>query len=122
MPEDAPAPTPPPAPATPEAAPDREAPPAGPAVAERPKTSPPKVEHLPPFKVLLHNDDHNDMLWVVTTIVELTPHPKTRAVELMLEAHDSGVALLLVTHQERAELYQEQFKSKGLTVTIEPAE
>ena len=30
--------------------------------------------------------------------------------------------MLLVTHKERAELYQEQFESKGLTVTIEPAE
>ena len=33
-----------------------------------------------------------------------------------------GVALLLVTHKERAELYADQFQSKGLTVTIEPAE
>ena len=31
-------------------------------------------------------------------------------------------SLLLTTHKERAELYQEQFTSKGLTVTIEPAE
>jgi ATP-dependent Clp protease adaptor protein ClpS len=34
----------------------------------------------------------------------------------------SGVALVLVTHKERAELYVEQFASKRLTVTIEPAE
>ena len=40
----------------------------------------------------------------------------------MKEAHETGIALLLVTHKERAELYQEQFQSKGLTVTIEPAE
>jgi ATP-dependent Clp protease adapter protein ClpS len=38
------------------------------------------------------------------------------------EAHNTGVALLLVTHKERAELYVDQFKSKSLTVTIEPAE
>ena len=38
-----------------------------------------------------------------------------------LEAHNAGVSLLLTTHKERAELYQDQFKSKGLTVTIEPA-
>jgi hypothetical protein len=29
---------------------------------------------------------------------------------------------VLVTHKERAELYVDQFKSKSLTVTIEPAE
>ena len=39
-----------------------------------------------------------------------------------VEANQSGLSLLLVTHKERAELYQEQFQSKGLTVTIEPAE
>ena len=38
------------------------------------------------------------------------------------ECHETGVALLLVTHKERAELYREQFQSKNLTVTIEPAE
>ena len=31
-------------------------------------------------------------------------------------------AALLTTHKEKAELYQEQFQSKGLTVTIEPAD
>jgi ATP-dependent Clp protease adapter protein ClpS len=40
----------------------------------------------------------------------------------MMEAHTTGVALVLTTHRERAELYQEQFKSRRLTVTIEPAE
>ena len=33
-----------------------------------------------------------------------------------------ALALVTVTHKERAELYQEQFQSKSLTVTIEPAE
>jgi len=42
--------------------------------------------------------------------------------EVLEEADKTGVALLLTTHKERAELYQEQFTSKGLTVTIEPAE
>jgi ATP-dependent Clp protease adaptor protein ClpS len=119
MPEEA-APQVPDAPATAVA----QAPPAPPSAAARPtpKTPPPKVDHLPPFKVLLHNDDENDMLWVVRTIVELTTNPPQRAVELMLEAHKTGVALVAVTHKERAELYQDQFKSKGLTATIEPAE
>jgi ATP-dependent Clp protease adapter protein ClpS len=40
----------------------------------------------------------------------------------MQEADKTGVALILVTHKERAELYKDQFESKGLTVTIEPDE
>ena len=89
------------------------------AVKERP--SGPKVDQLPPFRVLLHNDDVNEMGYVVRTLIELTPLDKTRSIEVTLEADATGVALLLVTHKERAELYQQQLKSKGLTATIEPA-
>ena len=38
----------------------------------------------------------------------------------MMEADKTGVALLLVTHRERAEFMKDQFESKGLTVTISP--
>jgi ATP-dependent Clp protease adapter protein ClpS len=84
----------------------------------RPKSKPPQP--LPPWKVLLHNDDKNDMPFVITTVVELTPLKEQEAKQRTLEAHETGVALLLVTHQERAELYKDQFTSKGLVVTIEP--
>src|SRR4051812_8662407 len=90
------------------------------AVKTAPKKKPPGM--LPPWKVLLHNDDKNDMFFVVQSIVELTPLNEQDAKTRMREAHDTGVALLLTTHKERAELYKDQFQSKGLTVTIEPAE
>ena len=82
----------------------------------------PIVDRLPPFKVILHNDDVNDMLYVVETICDLTPLNPHVATHAMLEAHKSGVALLLTTHRERAELYVEQFRTKRLSVSIEPAE
>ena len=85
-----------------------------------PKKRPPEM--LPPWKVLLHNDDKNDMRHVVSTIVELTTLNEQDATQRTLEAHKTGVSLLLVTHKERAELYKEQFESKSLIVTIEPAE
>lgn len=84
-----------------------------------PAKKPPQM--LPPWKVLLHNDDKNDMFYVVRSIVELTPLDADQAYQRMMEAHKSKLALLLTTHKERAELYKEQFQSKGLTVTIEPA-
>ncbi len=85
-----------------------------------PTKNPPGM--LPPWKVLLHNDDKNDIGFVVGTIVELTPLNEQEAKVKTVEADETGVSLLLVTHKERAELYAEQFQSKGLTVTIEPAE
>ena len=87
--------------------------------AAKPKTKPPAP--LPPWKVLLHNDDKNEMLFVVLTIMELTPLNEQAATVRTVEAHKTGVSLILSTHKERAELYLEQFQSKGLTVTIEPA-
>lgn len=85
-----------------------------------PRQKPPQM--LPPWKVLLHNDDKNEMGYVVSTIRELTTLNEQDAKQRTLEAHETGVALLVTTHKERAELYKDQFVSKGLIVTIEPAE
>jgi len=70
--------------------------------------------------VLLHNDDVNDFEHVITAVLKLTTLGLKDAVMRTLEAHEQGLALLLVTHRERAELYVEQFASLSLTVTIEP--
>jgi ATP-dependent Clp protease adaptor protein ClpS len=86
----------------------------------KPQKQPPK--QLPPWRVLLHNDPHNTFEHVITTIIELTTLNEQQAKDRTMEADKTGVALLLVTHKERAELYKDQFESKSLTVTIEPAE
>jgi len=85
-----------------------------------PRAEQPMPRLLPPWKVVLHNDDVNEMEQVVETIHKLTPLNREQAVARMHEAHSAGAAVLLVTHRERAELYVEQFQSCRLTVTIEP--
>lgn len=80
-----------------------------------------RPKKLPPYNVLLHNDDVNTFEHVIRSILRLTTIGPEEAVLKTLEAHETGVALLLVTHRERAELYVEQFASLSLTVTIEPA-
>lgn len=87
---------------------------------EKPRRSDPKP--LPPWRVLLHNDDVNDFDFVIVTIEMLTPLKRVDAARHALDAHMRGVTLLLTTHKERAELYKDQFASRGLTVTIEPTE
>ncbi len=82
----------------------------------------PRTRRLPPWRILLHNDDVNDMPYVVETIVALTTLNRHDAVARMLEAHNKGLSLLLTTHREHAELLDEQFQSKRLKVTIEPAD
>lgn len=81
-----------------------------------------KPRQLPPYKVLLHNDDVNTFEHVIKSIRRLTTLSTEDALLKALEAHDAGVSLLLVTHRERAELFAEQFASLSMTVSIEPAE
>jgi ATP-dependent Clp protease adaptor protein ClpS len=80
------------------------------------------TERLPPFRVILHNDDVNSFDHVIRTILKLTPLNEQEALLRTLEAHETGCSVLLVTHKERAELYVEQFASCRLTVTCEPDE
>jgi ATP-dependent Clp protease adapter protein ClpS len=86
-----------------------------------PETAPPPRKPMPGWAVLLHNDDVNEFLFVTRSVVEFARLPVEDAMQRTVEAHESGVALLLVTHRERAELIQEQFQTRGVTVTIEPA-
>lgn len=81
----------------------------------------PKVAHLPPWKVLLHNDDVNTAEKVINKVQEIVKFDEEKAVEVVLEAHEEGVALLLITHQEKAELIVESFESCKITVTTEKA-
>ena len=77
---------------------------------------------LPPYRVLLHNDDYNAMDHVVRALVESVPSLSLRrAARIMLEAHLHGVALVIVCPKEPAEFYCERLTSFGLTATMEPA-
>lgn len=92
------------------------------APAKKPAPTKREPKQLPPYRVLLHNDDVNTFDHVIRSVVRLTPIPPEEAVVKAIEAHETGVALLLVTHLERAELYVEQFASLSVTVTAESAE
>lgn len=92
----------------------------GTAVLTRSRPQPPKP--LPPWKVLLHNDDHNSFEHVIKCLIQLCALSKEDAVQRTLEAHKTGLALVMTTHKERAEFHQEQLASVGLTATIEPDE
>ncbi len=99
-----------------------EKPKAKPKAASKTKPKKPPSKMLPPWRVLLHNDDVNAFESVILTIIELTPLNEQAAVRITEEANRNGVSLVLVTHKERAELYVDQFHSRSLTVSIEPAE
>jgi ATP-dependent Clp protease adaptor protein ClpS len=77
---------------------------------------------LPPYAVILHNDDHNDMAHVVQSLRRSVPSlTLAKATEVMFEAHNNGRAVVIVCPLELAELYQSRLISCSLTATIEKA-
>jgi ATP-dependent Clp protease adaptor protein ClpS len=89
---------------------------------KRPAAPPRKPKRLPPYKVLLHNDEVSTFEHVISSVVQIAALATEDALLKTIEAHETGVSVLLVTHLERAELYVDQFATKKITVTIEPAE
>lgn len=87
-----------------------------------PSTAPPKLDRLPPFHLVLHNDDVNDMGQVVDALTAVTPVRESDARKIMITAHFCGQAVVMTTHRERAELYRDRLRSKFLIATVEPAE
>ena len=78
------------------------------------------TEHLPPYSVILHNDESHSMEYVVQALVKSVPELSTeRAIEVMIEAHTSDRAVVVVCPLERAELYRDRIRTFGLGVTIE---
>lgn len=77
----------------------------------------------PMYKVILHNDDHNDAGYVAVSLIKAVPSlNEEEAVEIMLTAHNEGTAVVIVCPKESAEYYQDRILSFGITATIEPDE
>lgn len=101
--------------------PDRSSVPRPPSDAVRPASPPgqPRDRQLPRYKVVLHRNPAIDLMVVVRSVMELTRFPRAEATHKMWEAHHNGRSVLLTTWLERAELYVEQFASRGLDTSIE---
>jgi ATP-dependent Clp protease adaptor protein ClpS len=77
---------------------------------------------LPPYAVVLHNDDKNEMVHVVRSLMRSIPAlTLQKATKIMLEAHNEGKARVIVCPLEQAELYRDRLQSCSLTATIEKA-
>ncbi len=80
-----------------------------------------RAKLLPPYKVILFNDDYNEMLYVVAALLRTIDNLSQQEAEhIMLTAHLTGSAVVVVCPKETAEYYQERLLSFGLTATIEP--
>jgi ATP-dependent Clp protease adaptor protein ClpS len=80
----------------------------------------PRSRALDPYAVILHNDDVNSMDHVVRSLMRSVPGLGVgKSIKIMLEAHNSGRAVVIVCPLEPAELYRDRLESCSLTATIE---
>ena len=96
-----------------------------------PKNADPDRKPQPPYAVIVHDDPHNGMDFVVLLFCKVFGYEVAKAAELMMEVHTQGRSIVWTGALEVAELKAEQITSAGpdprakagtgpLGVTVEP--
>ena len=91
-------------------------------VATKPDTKPatkPKPRQLPPYNVVLLDDNEHTYDYVVDMLRALFGHGEERAFKLAEQVDRTGRAIVCTTHQERAELKRDQIVGYGCDHRIE---
>ncbi|XP_057735271.1 ATP-dependent Clp protease adapter protein CLPS1, chloroplastic [Arachis stenosperma] len=77
---------------------------------------------VPPYRVILHNDNFNKREYVVQVLMKVIPGMTIdNAVNIMQEAHYNGLSVVIICSQADAEVYCMQLRGNGLLSSIEPA-
>ena len=69
--------------------------------------------------VVLYNDAHNTMDFVVAALMRVFGHSAALAAKYMREAHDQGRAIAEVEDREQAVRHKQQLTMLGLTAETE---
>jgi len=83
----------------------------------RPRSTP-GPRRLPPYHVVLLDDNEHTYDYVIDMLRVLFGHPRSQAYLLARQVDRSGRAIVCTTHRERAELKREQIVSYGCDVRI----
>ena len=91
-----------------------------------------KTKRLPPYNVVLLNDDDHSYEYVIAMLKQLFGHPPEKGFQMAKEVDTSGRVIVLTTSKEHAELKQDQIHAFGpdpliprcqgsMSAVIEPA-
>jgi ATP-dependent Clp protease adaptor protein ClpS len=75
-----------------------------------------------PWKVIVHDDPINLMVYVTHVFMRIFGYPKPKAERHMLEVHKQGRSILWTGAREQAEVYALKLRSAQLNTTLEPVE
>lgn len=62
----------------------------------------------PPYHVLIENDEHHSMVFVIMVLQKVFSYDTLKCVDLMMHAHENGEAVVWTGSKEVAELKLEQ--------------
>jgi ATP-dependent Clp protease adaptor protein ClpS len=91
-----------------------------------------KTESLPPYNVILLDDDDHSYEYVIFMLKTLFGHPPEKGYEMAVEVDTTGRVVVATTHLEEAELKRDQIRAFGpdpliprckgsMSATVEPA-
>ena len=91
------------------------------------------TENLPPYNVVLLDDDDHSYEYVILMLKKVFGHPVEKGYELAQEVDATGWVVVATTHLEHAELKRDQIQNFGpdpliprckgsMSATVEPAD
>lgn len=93
----------------------------------------PEAIHLPPYHVVLLDDDDHTYEYVIEMLMRIFGHTAEKAFRMACEVDAAGRVVVETTSRERAELKRDQIRAYGpdwriehcrgsMAATVEPAE
>lgn len=70
-----------------------------------------RTRQIPPYNVILENDDHHSADFVVDVLCKALGYPLERSFQLMMQAHTTGRSVVWTGTKEVAELKTDQIQS-----------
>ena len=91
-----------------------------------------KTEGLPPYNVVLLDDEDHSYEYVIFMLKAIFGHPPEKGYKMAKEVDTTGRVIVLTTHLEEAELKRDQIQAFGpdpliprckgsMSATVEPA-
>jgi ATP-dependent Clp protease adaptor protein ClpS len=72
-----------------------------------------KTQGLPPYNVVLLDDDDHSFEYVIVMLKALFGHPPERGYKMAMEVHTTGRVVVATTNLEKAELKRDQIQAFG---------
>lgn len=72
-----------------------------------------------PYKLILHNDDHNSFDWVINCLIKICGHELHQAEQCANIVHFNGKCDVKWGELEKLSIMKEKLQNSGLSVTLE---